>query len=160
VGWCRKGGPLVKRIAVLGAGIALVALAVGVVTPAFGSGDRDHTIRVVSTATEQEFVDLGAKGFSLGDEFIFSANLHQHGKEVGHDGVVCTFTSADREEAECVATAWFSGGQITVQGLVAGESEFVLPVTGGSGKYEGAEGEIHIKEVSETKEILTFHIEV
>jgi hypothetical protein len=34
----------------------------------------------------------------------------------------------------------------------------VFPITGGSGKYEGADGEIHVSQVSATKEILTFHL--
>jgi hypothetical protein len=151
-----------KRLAVLGAATALVALAVGAVSPALGSsGDDDEaqTIRVVEITTEQEFFDLGAEGFSLGDEFVFSAKLLKGGEQVGHSGVVCTLTSLEREESQCQATAWFDDGQITAQGLVAGEPEtIVLPITGGSGKYEGAEGEAHGRRVSETKEILTIHL--
>jgi hypothetical protein len=68
-------------------------------------------------------------------------------------------TSLEREEAQCQATAWFQDGQITAQGLVAGEPEtIVLPITGGSGKYEGAEGEAHGRRLSGTKEIITFHL--
>jgi hypothetical protein len=153
-----------KRLGVLGAVIALTALAVGVVSPALGSsgGDDDGrlVIRVVSITEEEEFLDLGPEGFSLGDEFVFSSKLLRGGEEVGHTGVVCTLTSLEREEAQCVATAWFSDGQITVQGLIAGEPEtFVLPVTGGSGIYEGADGEVHTSEVSDTREILTFRLE-
>jgi hypothetical protein len=84
----------------------------------------------------------------------------QGGKEVAHGGVVCTVTSLERNELQCVATAWFRGGQITGQALVGLEGgAFVVPITGGSGKYEGAEGELHVPSVSETKEILTFHLE-
>jgi hypothetical protein len=81
-------------------------------------------------------------------------------KEVGHTGVVCTITFLEREEAQCVGTACFSDGQITVQGLIAGEPEtLVLPVTGGSGVYEWADGELHVQIVSDTREILTFRLE-
>jgi hypothetical protein len=154
-----------RRLGVLGAAIALVALAVGAVNPAFGSSgddDKQRTIRVVSITAEEEFLDLGAEGFSLGDQIVFSENLLKGGEQVGHTGAVCTFTSLERQEVQCVGTAWFRGGQITVQGLIAvgGEPEpFVLPITGGSGKYEGAEGEGHVQPVSETKEILTFRLE-
>jgi hypothetical protein len=114
---------------------------------------------VVEITTEQEFLDLGAEGFSLGDEFVFSAKLLKGGDQVGHSGVVCTLTSLEREESQCQATAWFQDGQITAQGLVAGEPEtIVLPITGGSGKYEGAEGEAHGRRLSGTKEIITFHL--
>jgi hypothetical protein len=158
-----EGGSMGRRLAVLGAAIALVALVLGAVSPALGSSgddDESRTIRVVEITTEEEFLDLGAEGFSLGDEFVFSAKLLNGGEEVGHAGVVCTLTSLEREEAQCQATAWFDDGQITAQGLVVGDPEtVVLPITGGSGRYEGAEGEAHGRQVSETKEILTFRLE-
>ena len=76
----------------------------------------------------------------------------RHGHRVGHTGVVCTITSVDHEESQCVGTAWFRGGQITIQGLLWGEPEtFVFPVTGGSGAFEGAEGVLHVRELSDTK---------
>jgi hypothetical protein len=82
------------------------------------------------------------------------------GEEVGHDGVVCTIVSLEREEANCVATAWFSDGQITAQALVSFvEDPPVVSITGGSGKDKGAEGEIHIRPVLETKEILIYRLE-
>jgi hypothetical protein len=152
-----------KRLGVLSAVIALVALAVGVVTPALGaSGDDDkqRTIRVTSITTEEAFVDLGDEGESLGDQVVFSSKYVKGGDEVGHDSVVCTITSLTREEAQCVATAWFPGGQITAQALINfAEGPPAVPITGGSGKYTGAEGEIHIRPVSDTKEILTFRLE-
>jgi hypothetical protein len=157
---------MVRRLAVLGVAVALVGLALGVVSPALGaSGDDDNgrTFRVVAITTEEEFLDLGAEGFSVGDEGVFAEKLLKGGEEVGHSGGVCTVTSIERGEAQCVATAWFGGGQITVQGLIGigagGPESFVLPITGGSGKYEGAEGEVHVRGVSDTKSILTFHLE-
>jgi hypothetical protein len=152
-----------KRLGVLGVAVALVALAVGVVSPALGASgddDKERTIRVVGITTEQEFLDLGAEGDSLGDQFIFTDKLLKGGKEVGHAGVVCTVISVERGEAQCVATAWFRDGQITAQALVSfAEGPPAFPITGGSGKYVGAEGEVHSRPVSETKEILIFRLE-
>jgi hypothetical protein len=152
-----------KRLGVLGAAIAMVALTVGAVSPALGSsGDEDgkRTIRVVSVLEEEAFVDLGDKGESLGDEFVFSSKLLKGGEEVGHAGVVCTIVSLERGDAQCVATAWFPKGQITGQALVSFEAEPpAFPITGGSGRYTGAEGEIHVRPVSDTEEILIFRLE-
>jgi len=165
VGRRGEGRPtLAKRLAVLMCAVALAAVAFGGLSPALGSnGDDDeshHVIRVVSITTEEEFVDVGAEGFSLGDQFVFSSKELKGGEEVGHSGVACTFTSLERGEIQCVGTTWFEDGQITLQGLIAGEPQnFVVPITGGSGKYEGAEGELHVRSVSDTKEILTFHLE-
>ena len=140
---------MVKRLGVLGAAIALVALAVGVVGPAFGSSgddddDKQWTIRVTSITTEEGFVDLGDEGDSLGDQFVFSSK----------------YLKLERQEAQCVATAWFHNGQITAQALINfSQDPPAIPITGGSGKYEGAEGELHVRPISQTKEVLTFHLE-
>jgi nucleoside-diphosphate-sugar epimerase len=94
------------------------------------------------------------------DQVVFSSKYVKGGDEVGHDSVVCTITSLKRQEAQCVATAWFPGGQITAQALISfAEEPPAVPITGGSGKYTGAEGEIHVRTVSDTKEILTFRLE-
>jgi hypothetical protein len=154
---------MLKRLGVLSAAIALVALAVGVVGPALGaSGDDDEhrTIRVTSVTTEEAFLDLGDEGESIGDQFVASSKYLRGGKQVGHDAVVCTVTSLERGEAQCVATAWFPGGQITGQALLSfAEEPRAVPITGGSGQFTGAEGEVHPRPVSETKEILIFRLE-
>jgi hypothetical protein len=157
----QRGRDVLKRLGVLGVAVALMALGVGAISPALGSSeDGERTIRVVAITVEEEFLDLGAEGFSLGDQGVFSENLLKGGEEVGHSGGVCTVTSLEREEVHCVVTAWFEGGQITVQGLIGVASEtFALPITGGSGKYKGAEGEVHVRDVSDTKSILTFRLE-
>ena len=153
-----------KRLGISGAVVAVMALAAGAVGPAVGSGDahdnaRHRTIRVVSINTEEAFVDVGEPDFSLGDAFVFRSKLIRHGHQVGHTGVVCTITSAAHEESQCVGTARFRAGQITIQGLLAGEPEtFEFPVTGGSGAFEGAEGVLRVRELSQTRERLTFHL--
>jgi hypothetical protein len=155
---------MLKRLGVVGAVVAVAALAVGSVGPATGSAgadrhghDRDK-IRVLSTITEEEFIDVGDRDFSLGDMFVFTSKLTKHGKKVGHTGVVCTATSVKRGELQCVATAKLRHGQITVQGLVGDDDVFALAITGGTGAFEGAGGTLVVKEISDTKEILTFHI--
>ena len=50
-------------------------------------------------------------------------------------------------------------GQITIQGLLAGEpTVFKFAITGGTGAYEGAAGTLVVREISNTKELLTFHL--
>jgi hypothetical protein len=147
------------------AAVAVAVLAAGSVGPASGSGsggdhDHGHTIRVLSTNTEENYVDSGATGPSLGDMYVFHSELTRYGKHVGHTGVVCTLTSAVNEESQCLGSAWFDRwGEITIQGLVAGEPQrFSFPITGGSGAFEGAEGTLRVKEVSDTVEKLSFHL--
>ncbi|MGO9078799.1 MAG: allene oxide cyclase barrel-like domain-containing protein [Streptosporangiaceae bacterium] len=153
-----------KRLGALGAVIAVVALAVGIALPAAGStgnAAQDKTIRVTVVTTEQKLLDLGGPGFSLGNEIVFSQKLLQGAKQVGHDGSVCTEVSVARQEAQCIATYSFPGGQITGQALVilGSKAPYVGSITGGTGKYEGAKGELHVQNVSPTEGILTFHLE-
>ena len=167
-----------KRLGILGAGIAVVALMVGAVSPALGSSsqgsastssghaDQDQTIRVLAVFTEFDGnIDVGAPGFSLGDEVVFSGNLLRNGEQVGRVGVVCTFVStqnADRVEAQCPTTAILPGGQITTQGTIVNRSlNFTLPITGGSGRYQGAGGQVVSRDVStptQPQVELTFHL--
>jgi hypothetical protein len=159
---------MVKKLSVVGALVALVALAVATLGPSAGaSGDSDDAtrwIRVKAVFTEEQFVDLPPQDFSLGDEIVFAARLRKSGTRVGDLGVVCTVTSIRTETVQCVATASFltsfhGGGQITVQGLLMGEPEkFTLAITGGTGSFVGAEGQVHVRQVSDTLEVLTFEL--
>jgi hypothetical protein len=153
---------MLKRLGAAGAMVGVAALAVGSIGPATGSTDDDdghERIRVVSTNTEESFVDVGEPDISLGDAYVFTSRLTRFGRTVGHTGVVCTTTSVTMEEAQCVGTAKLRRGQITVQGLLAGEpEEFELPITGGTGAFEDVGGTLVVQFVSDTKEILTFHV--
>jgi len=166
-----------KRLGILGTVIAVVALVVGAVSPALGSsshgsastssGHAGKTIRVLAVFTEFDpNIDLGAPGFSLGDEVVFSGNLLQNGQQVGRVGVVCTFVSTQnpaRVEAQCPATATLPGGQITIQGVIVNRAlNWTLSITGGSGQYDRARGEVTSRDVStptQPQVELTFHLE-
>jgi hypothetical protein len=140
---------------------AIVALAVLVfgstIAEAHGSGKR--TLRLVGTQIQENFLDLGAPGPSLGDEFVFSERLSRNGHEVGESGGVCTATQItppyDVITFHCVATLSLRRGQITLQGLVEIQGEddpgpFTVAITGGTGAFRCACGEAKIRDVSET----------
>jgi hypothetical protein len=141
-------GTMGKRVVILGAVIAVMALVVGAVGPALGSSSQGagstgggQTIRVTAVFTEFDAnIDVGAPGFSLGDEVVFSGNLLRNGEQVGR-----------------------IGGQITTQGTIVNRSlNFTLPITGGSGRYLGASGQVVSRDVStptQPQVELTFHLE-
>ena len=148
-----------KRLGVTGAVVAIAALAAGSVGPAAGTGASHHTVRVVSHNTEEDFVDIGKQGLSLGDEFIFTSRLTRHGHKVGHTGVVCTITSVKRQESQCVGSAKLGRGEITIQGLMADSPQvFSFAITGGTGAFEGAEGTLVVRELRHNRELLSFHL--
>jgi hypothetical protein len=168
-------GTMGKRLGMVGAVIAVMALVVAAVSPALGSSSQgstssghadNQTIRVLAVFTEFDpNIDLGAAGFSLGDEVVFSGNLLRNGQQVGRVGVVCTFVSvanAARVEAQCPTTSILPGGQITTQGTIVNRSlNFTLPITGGSGRFQGAGGQVVARDVStptQPQVELTFHL--
>ena len=153
-----------------GAVAVLLFALLGTGASASGSRDKDDddvtVIRVTEMIVQEAEIDLGEPGESLGDQFVTSSDLFRAGEKVGVDGVVCTLVRLEPRvsaTAQCVATAEFRKGQITVQGLLTFSEEtegepFRLAITGGTGKYKEAHGELKVVEVSETESRLTFKI--
>jgi hypothetical protein len=83
--------------------------------------------------------------FSAGDSFVFSGDVS--GERKGRLAGACEV--ADKGEPTCHATYTFDDGQITVAGVpdFSQDAEtFQLPVTGGSEAYEGASGQVSVRE--------------
>jgi hypothetical protein len=156
---------MVRKLLVLGSVVAIAAFGLATLLPSAGAADDGtRRIRVKSVTIEEQFVDVPPANASLGDQFVFSSRLRKSGERVGDASVVCTLTALRTETVQCVATARFArsfhgGGQITVQGLLFGEPErFSLPITGGSGAFIGADGQVHVRQVNPTLEVLTFEL--
>jgi hypothetical protein len=115
---------------------------------------------VDSFVTELNAVDVAPAGASLGDQVVFSEKLLVGARHVGHEGAVCTAVSLERNEYLCIATFSFGDGQISAQGLVlfGNPAPYAVPITGGSGKYQGAAGELRVTPVSAAAGIQTLHV--
>ena len=152
-----------KKFGALGVVLAAVVLVVGLVSPAVGAAagaSKQRDIRVDSFVAELNVVDVAPKGASLGDQVVFSEKLLVGTTQVGHEGAVCTAVSVERNEYLCIATFSFPDGQISAQGLVlfGNPTPYAGPITGGSGKYQGAAGELRVTPVSATEGIQTLHL--
>jgi hypothetical protein len=146
--------------------VVLAIVAIGMLTfgstAATASGKHRHTLRLLATENQSEFLDLGTPGPSLGDELIISETLSRRGNEVGQSGIVCTVTEVtppyDVLTLHCVATLSLQRGQITLQGLIEVQGEddsgpFTVAITGGTGAFFGAGGEARIRNVSDTMSV-------
>jgi hypothetical protein len=131
------------------------------------NADRDdknggESFRVVTITKQFGGNDAPPKGDSVGDTFAFSDDVFFGKKRVGYLDGNCTLTRVDKKtktvREHCAATMTLPGGQITVQAaleFVGEETEGgTLAVTGGTGRYVGAEGEAHVTFVSDTKTIV------
>ena len=96
----------------------------------------------------EHFVDNPPKREeSPGDVFMFTSNLHRHGEQVGRAAVQCTLMpGTGEEESLCTGAVDLHGkGQITVQVLLNQQTEderFAAAITGGTGKFKGANGQM------------------
>ena len=155
-------------------GVVACLLAIGGMTFA-SAGSRDaeeagsiQTIHVVAKEVDSSFLDLGDADFSVGDQFVFTNDLFRGGEKLGEDGGVCVVTRLTARGAstwECVGSNVLPGGQITVQGLVTyGPDEeikadpYLFAITGGTGRYREAHGDVRIEEVTATRFRATFRI--
>ncbi|HEY6581308.1 MAG TPA: hypothetical protein VIZ60_09285 [Rubrobacter sp.] len=157
----------------------LVVMALGItgvlraVSASPETADKEHgnTLTVLTKTGGIKVVDLGAQGPSHGDMRVFSVTLYdENAKErTGRLDLVCVVTDPADEPnekahmAECTYTYTLPGGEISAQGVTAlpklpkPAPRVVDAVSGGTGKYVGAQGEVEI-ETRGTKVISTFHL--
>jgi Allene oxide cyclase barrel like domain len=166
------------RVKLAVAGIAAAMLAVGGVTLASAhpaGSSHDHGVRVIKVfalTVQSASLDLGDPGFSLGDQQVFADDLYDHkgGTKVGTDGVVCTIVritdaSTGSGTAQCLATASLADGQLTTQGFIsftgnALPAPFQNAITGGTGAYANARGQITVEELSDTESNITAEVRI
>jgi allene oxide cyclase-like protein len=149
-------------------GLALLlgatALALSVVTLLREDDPQSREVRLGLTEKEDEFKfsDVAPEArseedISAGDSFVFSGDVsgEREGRLAGACGV------ADKGEPTCHATYTFDDGQITVAGVpdFSQQAEtFQLPVTGGSDAYEGASGQVRVRENGQAEHNMTLLI--
>ncbi|HEX5193251.1 MAG TPA: dirigent protein [Solirubrobacteraceae bacterium] len=63
-------------------------------------------------------------------------------RRVGHDEGFCTRIDVKAGIWECLWTTFLKGGQLTVQGPYYDHKNSVLTITGGTGAYDGARGQM------------------
>ena len=134
---------------------AVVALVVAVTAAAAGSGgggnghrdrhDRGRTITVIEHATTDTTTDTGASGDSVGDILTFANDVFDaaDATKVGTDNGYCLRT-VKGAAFECNWTTFLAGGQITVEGPFFDAKDSTLAITGGTGRFRGARGEMEL----------------
>lgn len=161
-----------------GAAVAFLLLA-SVAVAVAGSGDKrsshsDERKSVVlhldgKAAQETVYLDLGDAEYSRGDQYVFTNDLSRKGKKVGIDGGVCSVVRIEADGGStlhCNGVNSLPGGQIITAGLVSyGPDEafkkdpYYFGITGGTGKYRTAHGDVKIEELGSTEVLrLTFRV--
>ena len=143
------------------AAVALVAAATGTTQLAHATGHSGRRLVFVEHELGAPTLDLGKHGFSpLDRQTITSDILDLHGNVVGRLDDDCAITAVGkRAGAVCSYAITLPGGQLVGTRFDAfGPGEALQPITGGSGSYEGARGQI--RPLRKTKRGLEFAIEL
>jgi hypothetical protein len=141
----------------IGAALAVAALALAGTASADTAdkshGSHDRTIRLVEANQELQptFVDTGKPGPSVGDLAIHSDDvLREDGSQAGTFRQVCTLTdlvgSPFTSTFECTGSITLKDGTIAMEGpFNPSQPENVAAITGGTGHYTTAQGEIVVR---------------
>jgi hypothetical protein len=155
---------MIRRAFLVIATVAMLALAVGTVaaSPFNGRGQRPTTFTVVERALTDAVVDLGASGDSLGDLLTFGNPVYNAANtvQIGTDQGEC-FRTNPGVAWECTWTTYLAKGSLTVQGSFPDSlADSTLAITGGTGIYRGARGEmtLHSRNAGGTEFDFMFHV--
>jgi hypothetical protein len=110
-----------------------------------GPAVAKEVITVVEHADTDTVLDLGAKDDSAGDLLTFANPVFDAANktQVGTDQGFCVRTVVGKSW-ECFWTTSLEGGQITVEGPFLDAGDSVVAITGGTGKYAGARGQMKL----------------
>jgi hypothetical protein len=133
---------LIGTVLVAGAASALAVL------PA-AAADQPLHLTTVAVPDRNTDLDLGDPGPRAGDTQVFLDDVQRDGRTVGTSAGSCTVTtiSESRLAAACSATLLLPEGSLTTQGAfdedpATGPAGYTWAVTGGTGSYAGAAGEV------------------
>lgn len=141
--------------------VALVAAVAGTTQLARASSHSGRRLVYVERELAAPTLDLGKHGFSPLDRQTITSDIFDlHGKLVGRLDDDCAITAVGkRAGAVCSYAITLPGGQLVGTRFDAfGPGEDLQPITGGSGSYDGARGEI--RPLEKTKRGLEFAIEL
>lgn len=127
---------------IVGSGFA-VAFALTVGGAVHPAAAETMSINVVEHATTDIVTPTGDADDNPGDLLTFANEVFDEAnqKKVGTDNGWCIRTAVG-EAWECFWTLSLNDGQITVEGPYYDAADSVLAVTGGTGAYSGARGEM------------------
>jgi allene oxide cyclase len=135
-----------KRLLVVSALVAMGVLTFAVVSAGGSGGSGGKVIHVVEHATTDATTDTGDPGDTSGDILTFANDVFDasDSTKVGTDQGYCIRITAPGSY-ECNWTTFLEDGQITVEGPFFDTSDSVVAITGGTGAYRNARGQMVLK---------------
>jgi hypothetical protein len=105
-----------------------------------------RTIHVIERPETDTVIRSGGGKDKKGNLLTFNNNVYDAAdrKKVGRDEGFCTRISPRDGSWECLWTTFLKRGQITVQGPYYDTRDSVLSITGGTGAYRNARGQMKL----------------
>jgi Allene oxide cyclase len=102
-------------------------------------------LKMIEHATTDAVTDTGDKGDSAGDILTFANEVFDADdkNKIGNDQGIC-FRTVVGKAWECFWTLTLDKGQLTVEGPFFDNGDSVLAVTGGTGEFAGATGDMEL----------------
>ena len=128
--------------------LGIVAVAAFGLSGAGAATALPQEITVIEHAANDAVTDTGATGDSAGDVLTFANEVFdaQDANRVGNDQGTCVRTVPGKAW-ECFWTIFMPAGQITVQGPFYDAGDSVLAITGGTGAFANAQGDMLLSAV-------------
>lgn len=123
----------------------ITTLAASLLIASSSSAFAKSTLKLVERAATDAVTDVGPQGDSAGDLLTFANEVYDQAntKKVGADNGWCIRTVVGKTW-ECFWTLSLADGQITVEGPFLDAGDSVLAITGGTGAYVGARGDMNL----------------
>jgi Allene oxide cyclase barrel like domain len=144
--------------------IALPILAFGATTAHADKHGNGGDFKLTGKVVGFTKIDLGDPGPSVGDQQIITMDVFAGPKRLGESHVVCTSVRMDAAGsiAQCDNVTHLPNGDIVATGLVTSAQEETSPfgqaITGGTGAYKQAHGQLTVSEAGPQPAVLTFDL--
>jgi hypothetical protein len=142
-----------RKFAVIGAALALLAGATAAVSVASASAAPRHAaadsvtvLHLLSHQKSLQVIDVGQKGPSPGDQVIETTVDFQHGTRVDRSVLNCVDITVSKRgfDVLCHGALIFENGQVQFQGETNFQTPFTVAVIGGSGAYQNVGGQLTV----------------
>ncbi|MEV4511724.1 hypothetical protein AB0K00_22465 [Dactylosporangium sp. NPDC049525] len=121
-------------------------------------------VKYVARPVRREVFKNGDAEVNLGDRSVFTHDLFVDDEKVGFDGGVCTVVRLEDGASYilCNVTMQLPDGTIAFQTFLDEKfppPPFFTAITGGTGAYKGASGEMHIDPASPDTHFYTVYLD-
>jgi hypothetical protein len=142
----RRLAPLVIVATTTVAAVALLAAGGTIANAARAHKSAGSTVHVIEHAVTDTVVHSGGSGDKTGNTLTFHNNVYDTSDKhkVGTDQGFCMRISPVDKSWECFWTTFLAHGQITVEGPFYDNKNSILAITGGTGAYRDARGQMDL----------------